>query len=554
MNDRSTTLRTLALLLPLLAACSPPPADTAAAGLADEAAGPLPWRQETLVPPGPFHGIHGITFDADGRLLVGSVVGASIYEVDPETGAVTLFRGPPDGMADDLAVAPDGTLAWTGFLTGTVWAQAPGDAPRRLASGLPGANSLAFTADGRLFFTQVFLGDALYEADLSGATAPRLIMEGMGGLNGFEFGPDGGLYGPLWFRGEIARVDVDAATLEVVATGFEIPAAVNFDSTGRLYAVDTARGEVLEVDLENDAHRVIATVAPAIDNLAIAPDDSIYITNMADNAVIHVDPESGATDVIVDSPLAVAADIALDESGRSLWVADVFTLRRVDLATGTVTEIARQYADALENPLAVGVGHGRVVTTSWSAGVIQRFDAATGASLGIHHGLPSPFDAVPLEGDAVLFVDFLGGRLIRASGADLEVRTLIAEGLEGPVAVLLDGEDAALVSEATSGRVVRIELDTGARTVLAEGLSAPEGIARSGDGALIVAEVGARRILRIDPEDGQRQVLAAELPIGFPAPPGVPAAYIPTGVAAAPDGSILFSSDLEAAIHRLVRP
>ncbi|MFZ8913036.1 MAG: hypothetical protein ACO2YP_00345, partial [Pseudomonadales bacterium] len=282
---RRNTILTTALCAALLLGCEGSP--------------PAPWSVTTLVAPGPFHGIHGLGYDRDGRLLAGSVVGAATYAVDRESGAVTVALPAPDGMADDLALAPDGTLAWTGFLSGTLWIQRPGEAPQRIAAGYPGANSLAFTDDGRLFFTQVFLGDALYEADLTGAQAPRLIMEGMGGLNGFEIGPDGALYGPLWFKGQIARVDLETETLSVIADGFAIPAAVNFDSQGRLFTVDTQKGEVLEVNRDGGPHRLIASVAPAIDNLVITPDDQIIISNMADNALIEIDPDSGATRTIV---------------------------------------------------------------------------------------------------------------------------------------------------------------------------------------------------------------------------------------------------------------
>ncbi len=149
-------------------------------------------------------------------------------------------------MADDIAFAPDGTMAWTGFLTGDLYSR-KGDGPvKKLASGLPGINSLAFRKDGRLYATQVFLGDALYEIDVEGVKPPRKIMEKMGGLNGFEFGPDDMLYGPLWFKGQVARVDVDKAELSVVADGFKIPAAVNFDSKGNLWVVDTALGQLVQ--------------------------------------------------------------------------------------------------------------------------------------------------------------------------------------------------------------------------------------------------------------------------------------------------------------------
>ena len=150
--------------------------------------------------------------------------GAALYEVDRANGTAKIAIPTPEGMADDIAFAPDGTMAWTGFLTGDLYSR-KGEGPiKKLASGLPGINSLAYRKDGRLYATQVFLGDALYEIDVEGVKPPRMIMEKMGGLNGFEFGPDDRLYGPLWFKGQVAKVDVDKAELTAVADGFKIPA------------------------------------------------------------------------------------------------------------------------------------------------------------------------------------------------------------------------------------------------------------------------------------------------------------------------------------------
>ena len=76
---------------------------------------------------------------------------------------------------------------------------------RVLAKDLPGINSLAFDQrSGKLYASQVFLGDALWEIDVAGVVAPRLIAKDMGGFNGFEVGLDGMIYGPLWFKGQIA--------------------------------------------------------------------------------------------------------------------------------------------------------------------------------------------------------------------------------------------------------------------------------------------------------------------------------------------------------------
>src|ERR1700736_5847238 len=192
-----------------------------------------------LVPGSAFHGVHGLGIDKAGRMFAGSVAGAALYEVDRGNGTAKIVVPTPEGMADDIAFAPDGTMTWTGFLTGDLYSR-KGDGPiRKIASGLPGINSLAYRKDGTLYVTTVFLGDALYEIDVEGGKPPRQIMERMGGLNGFEFGPDDMLYGPLWFKGQIARIDVDKAELTVVADGFKTPAAANFDSKGNLWVVDT---------------------------------------------------------------------------------------------------------------------------------------------------------------------------------------------------------------------------------------------------------------------------------------------------------------------------
>jgi hypothetical protein len=88
--------------------------------------------------------VHGLGIDKTGRLFAGSVAGAALYEVDRNSGTAKIAIPSPEGMADDIAFAPDGTMAWTGFLTGDLYSR-NGDGPvKKLASGLPGINSLAY--------------------------------------------------------------------------------------------------------------------------------------------------------------------------------------------------------------------------------------------------------------------------------------------------------------------------------------------------------------------------------------------------------------------------
>ncbi|KRR30065.1 hypothetical protein [Bradyrhizobium retamae] len=509
-----------------------------------------------LVPGSAFHGVHGLGIDKSGRVFAGSVAGAALYEVDRASGTAKIAVPSPEGMSDDIAFAPDGTMAWAAFLTGDLYSR-KGDGPvKKLASGLPGINSLAFRKDGRLYATQVFLGDALYEIDVEGAKPPRKIMEKMGGLNGFEFGPDDRLYGPLWFKGQIARVDVDKADLSVVADGFKIPAAVNFDSKGNLWVVDTALGQLVRVDPKTGAKKLVAQLKPSLDNLAIDDKDRIFVSNMADNGIQEVDSETGAAKQVISGKLALPGGIGVVSDGAkdTIYIADVFAYRTVDGATGEVSEPARMHADgvALEYPMSATAKGDDVLLSSWFTGTVQLIDRKTGKTKEMLHGFKAPHDAVKL-GDGSILVSELGSKsLVRASGEHGKDRTVVIGNLEGPIGLAAGSGGAVYLTEAFAGLVSKVEAN-GEKSVVAKDLKGPEGIAVAPDGKLIVAEVGAKRIVQIDPKDGAVTEIAANLPIGLPAAPGGLPSNIPTGVGVGATGVIYFSSDLENAIYKVVR-
>src|SRR6266851_1707063 len=79
------------------------------------------YNQQFLVPGSWFHGVHGLAFNKDDQLFAGSVVGQTVYRVQVDSGEVDRVIDPPTGMADDIAFADDGTMAWTAFLLGKVY-------------------------------------------------------------------------------------------------------------------------------------------------------------------------------------------------------------------------------------------------------------------------------------------------------------------------------------------------------------------------------------------------------------------------------------------------
>lgn len=520
-----------------------------------EEARPVTWEVTEFIGPSPFHGLHGLAVEEDGTILAGSVVGQAIYAVNPATGEVTERMGPPNGMADDIAFGPNGEMAWTGYLTGKVFVQPKGGEPKMVSSGLPGSNSLAFTKEGRLYFTQVFLGDALYEADPAGVAPVRLIRKDLGGFNGFEVGPDGMLYGPLWFKNAIVKIDPATGADTVVADGFQIPAAANFGPDGNLYAIDTKTGEVKRIDMKNKAVTVIATLAPALDNLAIAKDGTIYVSNMADATIYAVNPADGAVRTVVKGPLATPTDLVITDGpeGEKLHVADVFAYRVIDTATKAITDPLRMYRDETENQLGIGAGKTKVLITSWAAGMVQAVDRATGAAV-IHHGFTAPTDALELSDGRIIALEAATGTIRPVTDAATPGEPIVS-GLNFPVAMVEAADGKLWVTETNpqaKGTLSSVDLATGEVTRVLEGLEGPEGVDVGADGKVYLAEAGVGRVIAYDPKDKSTTVLAEGLKTGLVSAEGTLPAYTTTGVAVSrKDGSVYVSSDITNAIYKL---
>lgn len=493
-----------------------------------------------LAPGVSLHGVNGMAFGRDGKLYVGSVVGASIVRIDVARGAIEEAVAAPDGEADDVAVGPDGTLAWTALLSGEVRARRLTGEMKVLARDLPGINPIAFVG-ARLYAGQMPPADTLLALDVSGKTPPRVVGRDYGGINAFVDDLNGGLYIPMMTKGAIGRVDLATGQARTVADGLGQPAAVKRDAHGGLATIDWATGRIYYVNPDTGETKRLGVVDPPLDNLVIGPDDTIYVSRPSDNAIIALNPETGAQRVVTRSALAAPGGVAVVmQAGKpTLLVADLFGYRAVDGVNGTTESPI--YDPVARNASAIAASDDVIAIANVRRGTVTAVERATGRVLWTHDKLGAPMGVAIDAGGRVLVSDYARGEIVALAP---EPRA-IATGLDGPVGLIADA-DGLWVSEAGAGTIARIDPATGARTPVAEGLARPEGFARLPGGRIAVAEVGARRLTLLG-ADGP-VTLGDNLPVGAfftraPAP-----VFIPTGVAADPSGAIYMTCDIDNSV------
>ena len=484
----------------------------------------------------------------DGNVYVASVIGSEITVHDPRTGELLDRIGAERGVngPDDLVIAPDGTLYWTELIAGNVGMLKP-DGTMRTQFVAPGVNPITLSDDGRLFVARDFLGDGLYELDPELLAPPQVIIPDLVGFNGMDFGPDGLLYGPLFFGGALARIDVDAAVPapEIVATGFRIPGAVAFSPEGVLHAVDFAEGQVVRVDVETGATEVLADIDGVLDNVAFGADGTLFTTAFADGQLLTLTPGNQLR-ALNQTGFIAPGGVAVDDDG-SVWVADFFSIREMQSSRNPATS----YYDRFDPPgvgaasaNTIDVSGDHLITTGWFSNSVQVLERSDGSIVEDIRILALPVNAIDHGG--VLAVSQLGA----ANVVDGRTGTVLLDGvLAYPLGLASDG-DTLYVGDWALGNVWAVP-SGGGPTLLATGLANPEGMTVDGD-RLLVVEEGADRVSAVDLASGVVSPVITGLSLGDPVVPG----GVLHGLVSSVDAtarSIFVTSDTDNALYRFKR-
>jgi sugar lactone lactonase YvrE len=493
-------------------------------------------------------------FGPDGRLYVVQAFGSQVSAITTSTGACETISpvGGPIVAPDDVVFDSHGVMYITEVMSARVSARTPDGQTRVIADNVPGANGITAYQD-RLFMDECRPGGRLFELYPDGR-APRLLADNLPLPNALSVGPDEQLYFPEIAAGEIWRVPLSGGTPQRFLAGLAVPSAVKFDNKGLLTITQAGNGEIVKVDIQSGAKTLVGKVRPGIDNLALDADNRLFISHFVDGGVAEI-LSNGQERVLMPAGFLFPLGLAIGSDG-GLYAADGLSLVAItaDGKRNRPGMLLDEGFPGFVRGLATGPGGALYVTTS--AGSVAAYHPGTRAANILASGLNELLGIARSADGAAIVAEAGTGRVLKVETTGAV--STVAQGLSRPAGIAAAADGSCYVSECGRGRVVKINGET---TAVVEGLQTPQGVALAGD-QLLILDVGSKELVGFSLTTKQRQTLAANLPVG--APVGVtpkPLMGLPdlipgplpsfAGLAVGNDGTVYIAGDGEGSILAL---
>ncbi|NUU24853.1 MAG: hypothetical protein HOV68_25610 [Streptomycetaceae bacterium] len=490
-GGRSATRPSVSLLLaaaaPLLVVA---PAD-AAPDKAPAAASDATYSARYLVRPNPLPAVNGLALDGRGHLYVAQALYDRITRIDLGTGAAVRIADDTDPVADavqspdDVAVGPDGNLYVTNALKKSVVRMAPDGSARTtvaadVTDGVTGPNGIAFASDGRLFVS-----------DLA-----------------FDPAHPGGLW----------QVDPRGVAVPAQLTRqLRVPEGFGMASDGLAYVPEYYAGQIAVVDPGDptSATRIPAQFQGLVSAVKVTPktldpaEPLVLVENLPGQGnVWRVDRVTGAKTLLATGPGAAFDNLAIDPGSGTVYVSNFVQggVQRVDPRTHTLAQVFPTGPLATPTSLSPNPDGSLLVAGATSLASVSPRGQVTTLSQFLISGNQGVTPGAVQIGNALYFTDWLDssrpGRLMEldlATGA----RRVVASGFVIPWHVRQGPAGTVLLSDEVLGNVYRVNLADGTQTVLASGLSSPAGLTYdAGTQRVYIAEAGAGRVVAVPVQGG----------------------------------------------------
>lgn len=175
-----------------------------------------------------------------------------------------------------------------------------------VVSDIQGSGDVSLGPDGRIYVADFGSslrgagGRHIWAITPEGEIEP--LTDAFRGASGNEFGSDGRLYQSDVALGQAWRVTIDGER-EMLADGLRSPVGIVRADNGNVYVTECAAAAITRITADRTTERVAEGAPIACPNgLAIGPDAALYTVNFGDGALLRIDPDSGEVTPIATIP------------------------------------------------------------------------------------------------------------------------------------------------------------------------------------------------------------------------------------------------------------
>jgi sugar lactone lactonase YvrE len=492
-----------------------------------------------------FPGCNGATIGMDGALYVVHTGDGTTTRIDLKTFKATRFVPPYAGtfITDDITSDDKGNFYSTGTtpLVGEVYRLDKGGVKTVIARGLTAPNGIQFSKrTGRLFVTECFQANRVFEIDPTGVKEPRLLVKEnvIPVPEGFDFDPDtNDLIIPDMGTGKILRVHPDTGDITTIAEGFSAPIALKVGPDKMAYFPELG-GAVYRLSLDGQKRQKLSQLPPGLDNLAITPEGRLFITSYWDATIYQVATDGTGLFKALFPKGPNSINGVLFKNGKVL-ISDAIMIRSVEKGQYVPTKLNAWAAHHM--PLPIGLADGPGDQVFWPDSVnnaVAIGDPGKGEFKAVAGGLNRPMAVLMSKGEPKIYVaEYGAGQITEVSLTD-GAKKALATGLEGPLALAMV-ENKLYVAEAKAGRISKVDPTQGTKEVFLAGVVGKIGaLAADGFGNILALDGASGRLFRINPKALAISKVAENLPVGYTVLGSYPAVEFSSPMTVTPKGDL----------------
>jgi sugar lactone lactonase YvrE len=477
-----------------------------------------------------FPGCNGATVGMDGALYVVHTGNGTTTRIDLKTMKAANFVPPYAGtfITDDITSDDKGNFYSTGTtsIVGEVFRIDKNGMKTVIAKGISGTNGIQYNKrTGRLFTSECFWGNRVFELDPTGVKEPRLLVKEnvIAVPEGFDFDPDtNDLVIPDMGTGKIVRVHPDTGNVAVIAEKFAAPMAVKIGPDKMAYFPELG-GAVYRLSLDGQKREKLAQLPPGLDNLAVTPEGRLFITSYWNATVYEVatDGSGKFKTLFPTGPNQISGILVKNDK---ILISDWIMIRSVEKDHYVPTKLNAWAAHGM--PLLGGLADGPGEQVFWPDSVnnaVAIGDPAKGEFKAVAGGLNRPLAVLMSKtGPKIYVAEYGAGQITEVSLTD-GAKKALATGLEGPLALAII-DNTLYAAEGKIGRITKVDLASGNKEVFLSAVVGKVGaLANDGAGNLLALDGASGRLFRINPKNLAISIVAQNLPVAY----GITGSYPP---------------------------